>query len=197
MKARHLQNFVRNVAMGCDEHSLIELSGLRISVSLKGNDKSLGRRKTLCHPARMIGILGLHRYIRPQTAPGALGKALDHEKSTHTRPLLFGWLMRHSDSGMRTHQERNGFGVTDSLSHLFAAGIAGIMIATSPQAAYALEICTGPDRAERKVTCLVDGDTGWEAGVKWRLVDVDTPNTPLMRNVRSRWRQRRKPRSAC
>ena len=25
------------------------------------------------------------------------------------------------------------------------------------------------------MTCLVDGDTGWENGVKWRLSDVDTP----------------------
>jgi endonuclease YncB( thermonuclease family) len=27
----------------------------------------------------------------------------------------------------------------------------------------------------RRATCLVDGDTGWENGVKWRLSDVDTP----------------------
>ena len=27
----------------------------------------------------------------------------------------------------------------------------------------------------RRATCLVDGDTGWENGVKWRLADVDTP----------------------
>lgn len=38
-----------------------------------------------------------------------------------------------------------------------------------------LTICSGPNRAERKVTCLVDGDTGWERGVKWRLEGVDTP----------------------
>lgn len=38
-----------------------------------------------------------------------------------------------------------------------------------------LAICSGPDRAARKVTCLVDGDTGWENGVKWRLEGVDTP----------------------
>ena len=38
-----------------------------------------------------------------------------------------------------------------------------------------LGICTGPDRAARKLTCLVDGDTGWENGVKWRLQGVDTP----------------------
>ena len=35
--------------------------------------------------------------------------------------------------------------------------------------------CSGPDRAERKVTCLVDGDTGWERGRNWRYEGIDTP----------------------
>ena len=39
----------------------------------------------------------------------------------------------------------------------------------------AIPICSGWGRALRRVTCLVDGDTGWERGVKWRLKDVDTP----------------------
>jgi endonuclease YncB( thermonuclease family) len=25
------------------------------------------------------------------------------------------------------------------------------------------------------MTCLVDGDTGWETGRKWRLIGIDTP----------------------
>ena len=41
----------------------------------------------------------------------------------------------------------------------------------------AIDLCSGGNRAERKVTCLVDGDTGWERGVKWRLLDIDTPET--------------------
>ncbi|SFK81571.1 hypothetical protein SAMN04488498_113125 [Mesorhizobium albiziae] len=28
------------------------------------------------------------------------------------------------------------------------------------------------------MTCLVDGDTGWERGVKWRLKGIDTPEYP-------------------
>ena len=36
-------------------------------------------------------------------------------------------------------------------------------------------VCLGGDRAARKLTCIVDGDTGWENGVKWRALDVDTP----------------------
>jgi endonuclease YncB( thermonuclease family) len=42
-----------------------------------------------------------------------------------------------------------------------------------PQSASTISICTGWARA--RATCLVDGDTGWENGVKWRLSDVDTP----------------------
>ena len=41
--------------------------------------------------------------------------------------------------------------------------------------AEAIEICSGGNRAARKVTCLVDADTGWERGVKWRLLDIDAP----------------------
>lgn len=36
-------------------------------------------------------------------------------------------------------------------------------------------VCSGGDRHAQGVTCIVDGDTGWENGVKWRLVDKDTP----------------------
>jgi endonuclease YncB( thermonuclease family) len=43
--------------------------------------------------------------------------------------------------------------------------------------AMAIDMCSGGDRAARKVTCLVDGDTGWERGVKWRLLDIDAPET--------------------
>jgi micrococcal nuclease len=35
--------------------------------------------------------------------------------------------------------------------------------------------CIGPNRAERQVTCLVDGDTGWEGGRNWRYEGIDTP----------------------
>jgi endonuclease YncB( thermonuclease family) len=38
-----------------------------------------------------------------------------------------------------------------------------------------IPICSGWDRASSRATCLVDGDTGWENGVKWRLSAVDAP----------------------
>ena len=34
-----------------------------------------------------------------------------------------------------------------------------------------LPICSGSHR----VTCIVDGDTGWQDGEKWRLLSTDTP----------------------
>lgn len=39
----------------------------------------------------------------------------------------------------------------------------------------ALELCEGTNRAENNATCLVDGDTGWENGIKWRSKGWDTP----------------------
>ena len=44
-----------------------------------------------------------------------------------------------------------------------------------PAAASTLPVCAGPDRAARKLTCIYDADTGWEHGVKWRLLDIDAP----------------------
>lgn len=41
--------------------------------------------------------------------------------------------------------------------------------------ARSVPVCSGGDRARRKVTCLVDGDTGWHDGMKWRTAGIDTP----------------------
>ena len=51
------------------------------------------------------------------------------------------------------------------------------LLSAAPAAAdpASLAVCSGADRAARQLTCLVDGDTGWERGVKWRLEGVDTP----------------------
>ncbi len=45
----------------------------------------------------------------------------------------------------------------------------------SPALAGTIPVCSGGDRAARKLTCIIDGDTGWERGVKWRALNVDTP----------------------
>ena len=53
--------------------------------------------------------------------------------------------------------------------------LAVMLVLPMSTCAMAIPVCSGGDRAARKVTCLVDGDTGWERGVKWRALDVDTP----------------------
>ncbi|MEC5325732.1 thermonuclease family protein [Aurantimonas sp. A3-2-R12] len=50
-----------------------------------------------------------------------------------------------------------------------------LALLTTPALAHNIPVCSGGDRAARKVTCIVDGDTGWENGIKWRALDVDTP----------------------
>jgi endonuclease YncB( thermonuclease family) len=45
-------------------------------------------------------------------------------------------------------------------------------------AATALPVCEGGNRAERGLTCAVDGDTLWIEGEKLRLLDIDTPEKP-------------------
>lgn len=53
--------------------------------------------------------------------------------------------------------------------------MSALLIACCALPAHAIPICSGGDRAARKVTCLVDGDTGWEQGVKWRYRNIDAP----------------------
>lgn len=60
-----------------------------------------------------------------------------------------------------------------------AAAVAPKPAAASRQVARSIPICSGGRRAERRLTSVVDGDTGWEDGVKWRLTSpsggVDAP----------------------
>ncbi|MFP5076601.1 thermonuclease family protein [Rhizobium sp. YIM 134829] len=50
-----------------------------------------------------------------------------------------------------------------------------LLDAAIPDGAAAIDMCRGGDRAARKVTCVVDGDTVWVDGVKMRLLDIDAP----------------------
>ncbi|GGD12852.1 hypothetical protein GCM10011335_14620 [Aureimonas glaciei] len=61
--------------------------------------------------------------------------------------------------------------------------------------ARSVPVCSGGDRAKRKVTCLVDGDTGWHDGMKWRTAGIDTPEIdhaacPRERQIGTRARDR-------
>jgi endonuclease YncB( thermonuclease family) len=53
---------------------------------------------------------------------------------------------------------------------------AAVMMLCVPSAyAAVLPVCAAADRAGRAPTCIYDGDTGWQDGVKWRLKDIDAP----------------------
>jgi endonuclease YncB( thermonuclease family) len=63
---------------------------------------------------------------------------------------------------------------------LLAAAIAGYQLIEPDAAAFALQgpASTGAFRLcaeQRRVNCVVDGDTIWHRGVKIRLADIDTP----------------------
>jgi endonuclease YncB( thermonuclease family) len=58
----------------------------------------------------------------------------------------------------------------------FRTTIAVAILSLATPAA-AIDICSGGNRAERRVTCVVDGDTIWHDGVKMRLLEIDTPET--------------------
>ena len=43
-----------------------------------------------------------------------------------------------------------------------------------PSAAFAVDICSGAKA--RTGTCIIDGDSGWNDGARWRLIDIDAPS---------------------
>lgn len=53
--------------------------------------------------------------------------------------------------------------------------VAALMAISTP--ALAIDECSGGNRAARKLSCVVDGDTIWHRGVKMRLLDIDAPET--------------------
>lgn len=63
-------------------------------------------------------------------------------------------------------------------------GVAVLFVSTASQAAL-LPICHGGHRADRHLTCIVDGDTGWEHGVKWRYEAIDAPEMPAHAECRA------------
>lgn len=61
------------------------------------------------------------------------------------------------------------------LSRSIIPWAAVITIAALALPAQSIELCSGRNRAALKVTCVYDGDTGWQHGLKWRLLDIDAP----------------------
>lgn len=70
--------------------------------------------------------------------------------------------------------------------HLASALAALVMLPATTQAAE-WPVCSGGNRAARHVTCVVDGDTWWVDGVKYRMacvdaVEIDSPRGPEARD---------------
>lgn len=76
------------------------------------------------------------------------------------------------------------FGVVRSIESFGTPSLPDLIGTTAPQPQVthvanvhraAVPICSGGNRKARRVTCIVDGDTGWEHGVKWRMLGTDAP----------------------
>jgi endonuclease YncB( thermonuclease family) len=61
---------------------------------------------------------------------------------------------------------------------VFTGICASLCLCPALAQASSLPVCHGGNRAARHVTCIVDGDTGWENGVKWRYLAIDAPEMP-------------------
>lgn len=57
---------------------------------------------------------------------------------------------------------------------------------TSPAGALEWPVCHGGSRAARHVTCVIDGDTWWRDGVKYRLACVDAVEIDDERGIEAR-----------
>ena len=68
------------------------------------------------------------------------------------------------------------------------ATIAACLWAAMPTPAKASEwpVCSGGNRAARHVTCVVDGDTWWQDGAKYRLACVDAVEIDDPRGIEAR-----------
>jgi endonuclease YncB( thermonuclease family) len=64
--------------------------------------------------------------------------------------------------------------------------VAACMLSAAPAAATGWPVCHGGNRAARHVTCVVDGDTWWRNGVKYRLACVDAVEIDDMRGIEAR-----------
>jgi endonuclease YncB( thermonuclease family) len=73
----------------------------------------------------------------------------------------------------------------------FAFAIAAACVLSAPSAAAEWPVCRGGNRAARHVTCVVDGDTWWRDGVKYRLACVDAVEIDDERGIEARDELRR------
>jgi endonuclease YncB( thermonuclease family) len=64
-------------------------------------------------------------------------------------------------------------------------------VLSAPAVAAEWPVCSGGNRAARHVTCVVDGDTWWRDGIKYRLACVDAVEINDLRGIEARDELRR------
>jgi endonuclease YncB( thermonuclease family) len=69
--------------------------------------------------------------------------------------------------------------------------ICGLVAVTAPATAAEWPECSGGNRAARHATCVVDGDTWWRNGIKYRLACVDAVEIDDVRGIEGRDELRR------
>ncbi|TAN00822.1 MAG: hypothetical protein EPN45_13780 [Rhizobiaceae bacterium] len=80
---------------------------------------------------------------------------------------------------------RHGGGLGQGMRFKFAIIIISCAFIT-PAAATEWPVCHGGNRAARHVTCVVDGDTWWRDGVKFRMACVDAIEIDDERGIEAR-----------
>jgi endonuclease YncB( thermonuclease family) len=73
----------------------------------------------------------------------------------------------------------------------FAFAIVAACALSVPAFAAEWPVCHGGNRAARHVTCVVDGDTWWRNGVKYRMACVDAVEIDDIRGIEARDELRR------
>jgi endonuclease YncB( thermonuclease family) len=68
----------------------------------------------------------------------------------------------------------------------FAFAIVAACALSVPAFAAEWPVCHGGNRAARHVTCVVDGDTWWRDGIKYRLACVDAVEIDDERGIEAR-----------
>jgi endonuclease YncB( thermonuclease family) len=68
----------------------------------------------------------------------------------------------------------------------FASAIAAACVLSAHAVAAEWPVCHGGNRAARHVTCVVDGDTWWRDGIKYRLACVDAVEIDDMHGIEAR-----------
>jgi len=58
---------------------------------------------------------------------------------------------------------------------MFRALLISLCLVVLPTNSYAIGVCKGGNYKVREATCIHDGDTGWQGGIKWRTLGIDTP----------------------